>query len=69
MKEARITSASVSDEELRQLYQTAFPENEQIPWDDLMRLVEEMHLDFTTYYDGDALIGFTIVYPRKSFNW
>ena len=52
MKETRITSASVSDEELRQLYQTAFPENELIPWDDLMRLVEEMHLDFTVH---DAL--------------
>ena len=68
MKERRITSSN-ADEELKQLYQTAFPENEQIPWDDLMRLVEEMHLDFTAYYDGDALVGFTIVYPRPSFNW
>ena len=50
MKEIPITSASVDDEELKQLYQTAFPKNEQIPWDDLMRLVEEMHLDFTAYY-------------------
>ena len=69
MKETKITSASADDEELKRLYQTAFPENEQIPWDDLMRLVEEMYLDFTAYYDGDALIGFTIVYPRPSFNW
>ena len=28
-----------------------------------------MPLDFTAYYDGEDLIGFTIVYPRKSFNW
>lgn len=69
MKETKITSASADDEELKRLYQTAFPENEQIPWDDLMRLVEEMHLDFTAYYEGDTLIGFTIVYPRPSFNW
>ena len=52
-----------------QLYETAFPEDEQIPWDDLMRLVGEMPLDFTAYYDGEDFIGFTIVYPRKSFNW
>ena len=47
----------------------AFPEEEQIPWDDLMRLIEEMPLDFTAYYDGEEFIGFTIVYPRKTFNW
>ena len=59
-----------------------------------MRLIGEMPLDFTAYYDGEvkeqreqsqaclnsaesrenstegqAFIGFTIVYPRKSFNW
>jgi len=69
MIEKKITSARVNDEQLKLLYQTAFPENEQIPWDDLMRLVEEMHLDFTAYYDKDELVGFTIAYPRKSFNW
>lgn len=37
MKERQITTAN-ADEQLRQLYQTAFPEGEQIPWDDLMRL-------------------------------
>ena len=47
----------------------AFPEDEQIPWDDLMRLIGEMPLDFTAYYDGEEFIGFTIVYPRKSFSW
>ncbi len=58
-----------ANEKIKQLYETAFPENEQIPWNDLMRLVGEMPLDFTTYYDGEDFIGFTIVYPRKSFNW
>ena len=58
-----------ADEQIKLLYETAFPEDEQIPWDDLIRLVGEMPLDFTAYYDNDAFIGFTIVYPRKSFNW
>ena len=62
-------TAAIADEKIKQLYETAFPEDEQIPWKDLMRLVEEMPLDFTTYYDGENLIGFTIVYPRKSINW
>ena len=54
---------------MKRLYETAFPEGEQIPWADLIRLVEEMPLDFTAYYDDGDFIGFTIVYPRKSFNW
>ncbi len=62
-------TASNADEKIKQLYETAFPEDEQIPWDDLMRLIEEMPLDFTAYYDGETFIGFTIVYPRKQFNW
>jgi hypothetical protein len=33
-----ITAANVN-EQIKQLYQTAFPENEQIPWDDLVRLI------------------------------
>ena len=58
-----------ADEKIKLLYQTAFPQDEQIPWDDLMRLIGEMPLDFTAYYDGEAFIGFTIAYLRKSFNW
>lgn len=68
MTTKQITAAN-ADEQIRQLYQTAFPEEEQIPWTDLMRLVEQMPLDFTAYYDGEEFIGFFIVYPRPSYNW
>jgi hypothetical protein len=44
MKQKKITAAN-ADEQIRQLYETAFPEEEQIPWNDLMRLIGEMHLD------------------------
>ena len=58
-----------AEEQMRRLYETAFPEGEQIPWDDLMRLVEEMPLDFTAYYNDETFVGFTIVYPRQKANW
>ncbi len=64
----QITVAN-ADIKIKRLYETAFPDGEQIPWDDLMRLVGEMPLDFTAYYDEEEFIGFTIVYPRKAFNW
>lgn len=62
-------TATNADEQIKQLYETAFPKNEQIPWHELLRLIDEMHLDFTAYYDGDTFVGFTIVYPRPQFNW
>lgn len=68
MTAKQITSAT-ADEKIKQLYETAFPKEEQIPWKDLVRLVEEMPLDFTAYYNDDVFIGFTIVYQRKTFNW
>ena len=70
MTETQITAAN-ADNKLRELYEAAFPEEEQIPWGDLMMLVEKMPLDFTAYYEneGNKLMGFTIVYPRQSFNW
>ena len=69
MKEKQITAACANDERLKNLYEVSFPDDEKIPWDDLMRLIDEMHLDFTAYYDGEAFVGFTIVYPRPTVNW
>lgn len=67
---------------VRSLYESAFPKEELIPWTDLMRLVKTMSLDFTIYYEdcgtleaeksaagSSQLLGLTIVYPRKQFNW
>jgi len=55
--------------ELQQLYESAFPVEEQIPWTNIVKLVDSMHLDVTSYYDNEEMIGFTIVYPRPSYNW
>ena len=58
-----------ANEEVRRLYEAAFPKEEQIPWKDLMRLMKTMSLDFTVYYEDGNLVGLTIVYPRSQFNW
>ena len=69
MKAKRYTSANACDEEIRSLYESAFPEEEQIPYENLLQLVDRMNLDFTAYYKGADFVGFTIVYPRDTFNW
>lgn len=69
MKAKRLTSISACKEEIRCLYESAFPEEEQIPYEDLLQLVDRMNLDFTAYYKRTEFVGFTIVYPRDTFNW
>ena len=71
MKQNKISEIHRPDriDEVRRLYEAAFPVEEQIPWADLMVLVKTMPLDFSAYYEGETLMGLFIVYPRKSFNW
>ena len=69
MTERQIDKVQACEPQIRGLYNEAFPKEEQIPYEDLMLLMEKMSLDFTVYYDEDKFVGFTIVYPRKSFNW
>ncbi len=69
MTEKQITPALADDVRIRGLYETAFPVEEQIPYEELKLLMVEMPLDFTAYYEEDEFLGFTIVYPRKGFNW
>ncbi len=69
MKEIKITAENIDRQEVRQLYETAFPEVERIPYNDLKRLLTVMSLDFTAWYDGNIFVGLTIVYERKSGCW
>ena len=63
-------SGNVRDDmELRHLYETAFPVEEQIPYDDLIQLLDAMDIDYTTYYDGELLIGLTMVLRLPRYNW
>ena len=69
IKAKKLDSITALDVQVRRLYETAFPVEEQIPYEDLMVLMDKMPLDFTAYYEGEEFVGFTIVYPRKTFNW
>ncbi len=70
MNERLLTPESAAaDPALRALYESAFPDEERIPWDDLLRLVGEMPLEFAEYRDGGELLGLTIVYPRTRLSW
>lgn len=69
IEEKQLSPTLADAPNIRRLYETAFPEEEQIPYEDLKRLMVKMSLDFTAYYNDQELLGFTIVYPRQSFNW
>ena len=55
--------------ETRRLYESAFPAEEQIPWQELMRLADEMPLDFAVWFDDGEFVGLTVVWLRKEFDW
>ena len=64
-----INSGNADDEELRRLYETAFPEQEQIPYEELIGLLDKMDIDYTAYYDDDVLVGLTMVLRLPRYNW
>ena len=45
LKQSHIDSNNADDPELRRLYETAFPIQEQIPYDDLIQLLDAMDID------------------------
>lgn len=69
LEEIKVASNTEYLGEVRDLYESAFPKEEQLPWDDLLRMTDAMPLDFTVYYDVDAFVGFTIVLSRNNYNW
>lgn len=64
-----INSGNAGDEQLRRLYETAFPVGEQIPYDDLIHLLDAMDIDYTAYYEGEMLVGLTMVLRLPKYNW
>ena len=69
LKSIEINSGNVGDGALRELYETAFPVGEQIPYDELIHLLDVMDIDYTAYYEGEMLVGLTIVLQLKRYNW
>ena len=69
LRSVNINSRNADDAALRRLYETAFPVGEQIPYNELIQLLELMDIDYTAYYEGDMLVGFTMVLRLPRYNW
>lgn len=65
----RIDSGNANDAELRHLYGTAFPVEEQIPYDDLIHLLDVLSIDYRAYYEEEMLVGLTMVMHLHNYNW
>lgn len=64
-----INSANADDVQLRQLYETAFPKGEQIPYNELIQLLDLMDIDYAAYYEDENLVGLTMVLCLPRYNW
>lgn len=69
LRTVQINSGNAGDVALRRLYETAFPVGEQIPYDDLIHLLDVMDIDYTAYYDDEMLVGLTMVLRLPRYNW
>lgn len=69
MEIKHIDSGHANDPELRQLYETAFPVEEQIPYGDLIYLPDKVDIDYNAYYDNGVFVGFTMVLRLPQYNW
>ena len=69
LKTVQINSGNADNVELRRLYETAFPAQEQIPYDDLIHLLDAMDIDYTAFYDDETLVGLMIVLRLPRYNW
>ena len=69
LRRVEIDSSNADDWQLRRLYETAFPEGEQIPYDELIQLLKLMDIDYTAYYEGEMLVGLTMVLRLPRYNW
>ena len=69
LRRVDINSGNARDKALRELYETAFPVQEQIPYDDLIYLLDAMDIDYSAYYDGNMLVGLFIVLRLPRYNW
>lgn len=69
LRSVEINSSNADNHQLRELYETAFPVEEQIPYDELIHLLDVMDIDYTAYYEGEALVGFMIVLRLPKYNW
>ena len=65
----QINRGNAQDEALRRLYESAFPVQEQIPYEDLIGLLDKMDIDYTAYYDDDMLVSLTMVLRLPKYNW
>ncbi|MCR4965467.1 MAG: GNAT family N-acetyltransferase [Bacteroidales bacterium] len=69
LRTVKITSSNIDNVEFRSLYESAFPPEEQIPYDDIKELMKTIPIDFTVYYDQEKFVGLTMVLKRQDFDW
>ena len=69
LRAVQINSCNAGDVALRRLYETAFPVGEQIPYDDLIHLLDVMDIDYTAYYDDPMFVGLMMVLRLPRYNW
>ena len=68
-KTVQINSSNANDEALKELYESSFPKEERIPYEEVVKYLDIMNIDFTAYYEGEKLLAITIVNRLPKYNF
>ncbi|WP_251547704.1 GNAT family N-acetyltransferase [Limosilactobacillus caecicola] len=67
--DARTVSTHLTDyDQIKQLYHTAFPAEEQVSWSSLMHKSHSKHVEFLAYYVDSEFVGMTYVIRHSNTN-
>ena len=68
-KAVKITSSNVNDDSLRNLFESSFPEEERVPYDEFIKSIDKFNLDYEAFYEGEKLVGIFGVYILPKYNY
>ena len=69
IRTVEINNSNANDEELKKLYESSFSDGESVPYDDLIKGIKLLDIDYTAYYEGDKLIGLSLITRMQRYNW
>ena len=65
----KINSSNANDDSLRKLFESSFPEEERVPYDEFIKTIDKYNLDYEAFYEGEKLVGIFIVYILPKYNY
>ena len=68
-KAVKITTSNANNDSLRNLFESSFPEEEGVPYDEFIKPIDKFNLDYEAFYEREKLVGIFGVYILPKYNY